>query len=45
MEIDYTYGDNEEFDWIREGQTWNPLPREEHLLVHTRKKKSEIGES
>jgi hypothetical protein len=44
-ESEVSYGDQEEFSWIRSGQTWNPLSREEHLLVHTRKKKPEIGES
>lgn len=33
----------DEFDWIRSGQTWNPLPRNAHLLVHTRNKKWEIA--
>ena len=32
----------DEFDWIRSGQTWDSLPKEEHLLVHTRKKKEAV---
>ena len=32
-----------EFDWIRSEQTWDSLPREEHLLVHTKNKKWEIA--
>lgn len=40
-EIEGTAFGDFQLDWIRSGQTWNPLFRNDHLLVHTKNKKEE----